>query len=96
MKIFTENQDLLGKKAYHDIRLEKLKERFNPPKITFISVEFTNENKEGCLCIVAAKGAVLDFIVEDVKGFKKGSAYSLFKIKQKLMYDKYGIVVKEI
>ena len=38
----------------------------------------------------------LNQIVEDVKGLKKGAAYSLFKIKQKLMYDRYGIDVKEI
>jgi hypothetical protein len=34
--------------------------------------------------------------IEDVKGLKKGSAYQVFKIKQKLMYDKFKILVKEI
>lgn len=34
-------------------------------------------------------------IVEDVKGYKKGAAYSLFKLKCKIMYDKYKIVVLE-
>lgn len=35
-------------------------------------------------------------VLEDVKGLRKGSAYSLFKIKQKLMYDRYGILIEEI
>lgn len=35
-------------------------------------------------------------IVEDVKGLKKGAAYSLFKIKQKLFYQKYHVVIREI
>jgi hypothetical protein len=35
-------------------------------------------------------------IIEDVKGLKKGSAYTVFKIKQKLLYNKYNILVKEI
>ena len=36
------------------------------------------------------------FTVEDVKGMRKGSAYSLFKLKKILMYDKYKIMVIEI
>ena len=35
-------------------------------------------------------------IVEDVKGYRKGVAYNLFKIKQKLMYHVLNIVVKEV
>lgn len=35
------------------------------------------------------------FVVEDVKGYKKGSAYQLFMIKKKLMYQKYGHIIKE-
>jgi len=35
-------------------------------------------------------------IIEDVKGYRKGQAYQLFKIKQKLMYERYGILVREI
>ena len=34
--------------------------------------------------------------VEDVKGYRDGATYQLFKLKQKLMYDKYGIFVKEV
>jgi hypothetical protein len=37
-----------------------------------------------------------EIITEDVKGMIKGSAYQLFKIKQKLVYNKYKILVKEI
>lgn len=35
-------------------------------------------------------------IVEDVKGYKMGGAYSLFKIKKKLMLWRFGISVKEV
>lgn len=34
-------------------------------------------------------------VVEDVKGCKSGAVYQLFKLKQKIMYDKYGILVIE-
>ena len=35
------------------------------------------------------------FVVEDVKGYKKGTAYELFMIKKKLMYQRYGHIIKE-
>lgn len=35
------------------------------------------------------------FIVEDVKGYKKGNAYQLFMVKKKLMYQRYGYLIKE-
>lgn len=35
-------------------------------------------------------------IVADVKGYKGGSAYAIFKIKRKLMLWRYGIKIKEI
>ena len=35
-------------------------------------------------------------VIEDVKGLRKGAAYSLFKIKQKLIYDKFRILIREI
>lgn len=35
-------------------------------------------------------------IVEDVKGYKSGTAYELFKIKKKLMLFRYGITVREM
>ncbi len=34
-------------------------------------------------------------VVEDVKGYKKGTAYNLFSIKRKLMLLNYGIRIKE-
>ncbi len=36
------------------------------------------------------------FIVEDVKGYKKGKAYDLFVIKRKLMLYVHGIRIKEV
>lgn len=35
-------------------------------------------------------------IVEDVKGYRKGPAYSYYVIKRKLMLEKHGIQIKEI
>lgn len=35
-------------------------------------------------------------VVEDVKGYRKGTAYSVFKIKKKLMLWVHGIQVKEV
>lgn len=35
-------------------------------------------------------------VVEDVKGFRRSQAYSLFVIKRKLMLERYGISVQEI
>ena len=35
-------------------------------------------------------------VVEDVKGLKKGLAYQLFRLKQAIMYWRYGIEVKVI
>lgn len=35
-------------------------------------------------------------VVEDVKGFREGAAYTIFTIKRKLMYQKYGVKVVEI
>lgn len=35
-------------------------------------------------------------VVEDVKGYKKGTAYAVFVIKRKLMLCVYGVRVKEV
>lgn len=35
-------------------------------------------------------------VVEDVKGYKNGSAYNIYKIKRKLMLYLYGIKIVEI
>lgn len=35
-------------------------------------------------------------VVEDVKGYRRGTAYNVFSIKRKLMLQRYGIEVKEV
>ena len=35
-------------------------------------------------------------VVEDVKGYRRGGAYSVFVIKRKLMLERYGIKVVEV
>lgn len=35
-------------------------------------------------------------VVEDVKGYRKGTAYAVFVLKRKLMLQKYGIRVLEV
>lgn len=37
-----------------------------------------------------------EIVVEDVKGYKIGTAYSVFVIKRKLMLERYGIKIVEI
>lgn len=54
-------------------------------------------------CIEHACKYVADFVytqngekvVEDVKGYRDGSAYAIFTIKRKLMLWRYGIRIKE-
>ena len=54
-------------------------------------------------CIEQACKYVADFVytqngekvVEDVKGYRDGSAYAIFTIKRKLMLWRYGIRIKE-
>ena len=36
-----------------------------------------------------------DYVVEDVKGCRKGAAYQIFTIKKKIMWDKFRIEIKE-
>ena len=35
-------------------------------------------------------------VVEDVKGYKDGAAYRLFKAKQKVLYFRFGLLVREV
>lgn len=65
MKVFTLREELLGKKAYKDKRLEGLREKFHPAKVTFISVEFS-QDKESCDCLLVSKEELLDLIIEDM------------------------------
>lgn len=51
--------------------------------VTYIA-DFCYRDKEGNL------------VVEDVKGYRRGTAYAVFSIKRKLMLSVYGIRVKEI
>ena len=44
-------------------------------------------------CYVASGG---EYVVEDVKGYKGGGAYNIYKIKKKLMLYVHGIEVKEV
>lgn len=37
-----------------------------------------------------------EIVVEDVKGYRKGTAYSVFVIKRKLMLERHGIKVLEV
>ena len=36
-----------------------------------------------------------EFVVEDVKGYRNGTAYALFVLKRKLMLERYGYKIKE-
>lgn len=60
--------------------------------------------KDGQKCVERAATYVADFvykqggqtIVEDAKGYQKGTAYDLFVIKRKLMLHVHGIKVREV
>jgi len=66
MKVFTNIEELLGKKIYKDKRLEELAKKFSSEKITFYTVEFMNQKKEICDCVVSREDKILDFIIEDL------------------------------
>lgn len=61
--------------------------------------------KDGVKCLEKAMYYVADFVyydedkrlvVEDVKGYKGGSAYQMFAVKRKLMLYMLGIEIQEI
>lgn len=60
------------------------------------------ENKRKCIersCTYKADFVYTEngeTVVEDVKGYRGGSAYEIFKIKRKLMFYIHGIKIKEI
>jgi ribosome-binding ATPase YchF (GTP1/OBG family) len=58
----------LGKKKLPDERLERLKEILHPPKLTYIEIEFTGEDKlkdaDGILC---EEGSKLNLIISDLE-----------------------------
>lgn len=37
-----------------------------------------------------------EIMIEDVKGCRKGAAYTIFSIKRKLMLERYGVLVREV
>lgn len=37
-----------------------------------------------------------EIVVEDVKGYRKGTAYNVFSIKRKLMLERFGIRIREV
>lgn len=74
MKVFTYIEEFLGKTTYKDKRLLKLKDFFNPQKVTFISIDFVNEHKEGCDVIICQEKDVLDIIVDDLERLERFSA----------------------
>lgn len=65
-----------------------------------------NRLKDGKKCIEKSCVYKADFVyidnetgqqvVEDVKGYKGGQAYSVFSIKRKLMLERYGIKINEV
>ncbi len=66
MKIFTPQEQLLGKKIYRDKSLKKLEEKFKPKKVTYFSGEFIS-TKESCDVILLDEKTLLDFVVEDME-----------------------------
>ena len=67
MKIYSRIEEFFGKKQFRDEKLIKLQERFQALKTVFYGVEFTNERRDSCDCILAVKEDLLDFVVEDIE-----------------------------
>lgn len=59
---------------------------------------------DGKKCVEKAVTYIADFVyqqdgqtvVEDVKGYRKGTAYDVFVLKRKLMRERFGIRVREV
>ena len=78
-----------------------------PAQRQFSNEIYTKGKKKGCFkpgkLLESEVSYYADFvymqdgkqIVEDVKGYKKGAAYSIFVIKRKLMLYEHGIRIKE-
>ena len=67
MKVFTQIDELLGKKSFLDPRLKRLEERFISVKTTFYSLDFVNDRRDSCDCIVCVPEGTLDLVVEDME-----------------------------
>ena len=79
---YIETEEIYKKGPKKGQHKSKLQER----SVSYIA-DFVYEKKN--------EDGTYEEIVEDVKGYKKGAAYSIFKIKKKMMLDRYGIVVAE-
>ena len=55
----------------------------NKVKVCLYKADFKYTEKDGTV------------IIEDVKGYKKGSAYAMFRLKKKLVLAVYGIDILE-
>lgn len=67
-----------------DIRDRKTGKHLRTERAIKYRADFMYTDSRGCT------------IVEDVKGYKGGQAYTIFKIKKKLMLYRYGIEVDEV
>lgn len=88
-------------------KIKNLKCQFTYPLIP-AQYEYVTDAKTGKKkrkCVERACDYIADFvyqdesghwIVEDVKGYRKGGAYALFVVKRKLMLHVYGIKIKEV
>lgn len=88
-------------------KIKNLKCQFTYPLIPaqYETVIDEKTGKKKRKCVERACAYIADFvyqdesghwIVEDVKGYKKGGAYALFSVKRKLLLHLYGIKVKEV
>ncbi|UCC95546.1 MAG: DUF933 domain-containing protein, partial [Candidatus Omnitrophota bacterium] len=57
---------------------------FSPAKVSFLSIEFTDTDREGCGCCVIPQEGVLDFVVEDLE---KAEGLSQ-KVENKTLIDR--------
>lgn len=104
---YSELKLLEGCEAISNLELQKVYELI-PAQYELYERYGKNGNriKDGKKCIEKSCVYKADFVyidnetgqqvVEDVKGYKGGQAYSLFTIKRKLMLERYGIKVKEV
>lgn len=77
-----------------------------PNQYETVTVQLKTKRKETQRLVERKVEYIADFVytdlesgetvVEDVKGYRQGGAYDLFKIKRKLMLQVYGIKVREI
>jgi len=64
--------EYIGTHKFLDQRLERLKEIFNPPKVTYAQVEFCESSLyQRCEGVLVTKEKVLDLIIEDIDALEK-------------------------